>query len=365
MNPIRSPAGRSTGIAIMVYASVAAMLIWSLMAVPARAGDRTTPLFSSTDTLAVTLRADWSVLTRGSERGPRYPAVLEYVDDRGQQVSIPVTIERRGVTRLQVCDFPPLRIHFNRAARAAAAGTVFEGQRNLKMVTHCNPRRTWEQYYVMEMLAYQIYNLVTDRSFKVRALSVTYQDDQHGRSNDDRFAFLIEHMDQVAERHDMRRVREARIGSRTYEPDELSRFMLFQYLIGNTDFSIVTASADERCCHNVRTMGKAEPGGLFAIPYDFDSAGLVNASYAAPHERLPIRSVTQRLYRGFCSHNPSLETARQEFLALEEQILGLIREESRLDARNRNRALRYAADFYTTLKNPDRFARNITDHCRR
>ncbi len=349
----------------MTRIALAALLLWGLLALPAQARASDLPLFADADTLAVTLRAEWSEFLRGRERGPRYPAVLETVDEDGQSVSIPVTIERRGVTRLQVCDFPPIRIRFNRAAREAAEGTVFEGQRNLKMVTHCNPRRRWEQYYVMEMLAYQIYNLLTDRSFKVRALTVTYQDDRRGRSDSDRFAFLIEHMNHVAERNDMSRVREALIGSRTFEPDELSRFMLFQYLIGNTDFSVVTASAEERCCHNVRTMGKAASRALYAVPYDFDSAGLVNASYAAPHESLPIRSVTRRLYRGFCSHNDGLETARQEFLQLEERILELIRDEPRLDASNRRRALRYVGDFYTTLKDPDRFERNITANCRR
>ena len=341
-----------------------ALLLGSLVALPAQARDGTV-LFADGDTLAVTLRAAWSDFLHNSDSDERYPAVLEYLDDHGQRVRLSVTVERRGVTRRALCEFPPLRIRFDRAARAAAEGTLFEGQRNLKMVTHCNPRRRWEQYYVMEMLAYRIYNQLTQRSFNVRALSVDYEDDRRGRSDTDRFAFFIEHIGHVAERNDMPLVRQARIGSRTYDPDELSRFMLFQYLIGNTDFSVLTASTDERCCQNVRTMGKVVPGELYAVPYDFDSAGLVDASYAAPHESLPIRSVTRRLYRGFCSHNDSLDTARQEFLALEETILGLIRDEPRLDAQNRRRALRYVGNFYTTLKDPDRFARDITANCRR
>jgi len=340
-----------------------ALLLWLLFAVPAQARDGTA-LFADGDTLAVTLRAAWSEFLHNTNSDERYPAVLEYRAEDGQRVQIPVTIERRGVTRRALCEFPPIRIRFDRAARATAQGTLFEGQNNLKMVTHCNPRRRWEQYYVMEMLAYRIYNQVTERSFRVRELSITYADDQRGRSDADRFAFLIEHVRDVASRNDLPRVRQAHVGSRSYEPDDISRFMLFQYLIGNTDFSVLTFSADERCCHNVRTLGTVEELGLYAVPYDFDSAGLVNASYAAPHESLPIRNVTRRLYRGLCSHNGSLPMAREEFLALEQTILGLIRDEPRLDAQNRRTALRYVDEFYKTIKDPNQFERNITASCR-
>lgn len=355
---------RAVSQVLMSLAVVVVLQLWPLLAMPVHARDVTgTPLFADTDTLAVTLRAPWAEFLRDSTSDQRYPAVLEYSAGDGQRVQLPVTVERRGVTRRGLCQFPPIRIRFD---RATTRDTLFEGQRNLKLVTHCDVRRRWEQYYVMEMLAYRIYNQVTDHSFRVRPLSVTYEDDQRAHSNPDRFAFLIEHVRDVAGRAELPRVREARIGSRSYEPEAISRFMLFQYLIGNTDFSVLTSSADERCCQNVRALGTVDDsGGLYAVPYDFDSAGLVNASYAAPHESLPIRSVIRRLYRGLCTHNDSLESARAEFLQLEQEILGLIRDELRLDAPNRRRALRYIGDFYTTLKDPDRFARHITAQCRR
>ena len=348
----------------MTAVVAAALPFLSLLPVPGHARDVTgTPLFADTATLAVTLRAPWAEFLRDRDSHQPYPAILEYSDGNAQRVRIPVTVERRGVTRRALCQFPPIRIRFD---RAATRDTLFEGQRNLKLVTHCDIRRRWEQYYVMEMLAYRIYNQVTDHSFRVRPLSVTYEDDERAHSNPDRFAFLIEHVRDVSRRTELPRVRQAQIGSRSYEPDAISRFMLFQYLIGNTDFSVLTSSADERCCQNVRTLGVVDgSGGLYAVPYDFDSAGLVNASYAAPHESLPIRTVTQRLYRGLCAHNGSLESARAEFLQLEQQIQALIRDEPRLDAQNRRRALRFVGDFYKTLKDPDRFDRNITAQCRR
>ncbi len=336
-------------------------LLWFSLA---DAGDfsRGTPLFADSAPLVVTLHAPWRQFHRDGDSDERYPAALEYSDPDGRQVSIPVTVERRGKTRRALCDFPPIRLRFD---RAATEGTLFEGQRSLKLTTHCSNSRRWEQYYVLEMLAYRINNLVTERSFRVRVLSITYEDDRRGRSDPDRFGFLLEHARDVARRNDMPRVREALIGPESYEPDEISRFMLFQYLIGNTDFSTWTESADERCCHNVRTIGTANGGSLYALPYDFDSAGLVNASYAAPHESLPIGRVTQRLYRGFCVHNSSLETVRREYLELEDEILDLVRNEPLLSSRSRRQALRYLEGFYTTLKDESQFSREITARCRR
>ena len=42
------------------------------------------------------------------------------------------------------------------------------------MVTHCKSNDRYEQYYMLEMLAYRIYNVLTDYSFRVRPLEVTY-----------------------------------------------------------------------------------------------------------------------------------------------------------------------------------------------
>ncbi len=319
------------------------------------------PLFTEEATLSVTLIAPWREFERDGDSDDRYPAHLEYEDEHGQTHRLALTVERRGVTRRALCRFPPLRLRFD---RSTTPGTVFEGQRSLKMVTHCSRSRRWEQYYVLEMLAYRIYNLLTDRSLRVRALEITYLDEQHGTADAGRFAFLLEHVRDVARRNDLSRVRTGRIGPEHYDAEEITRFMLFQYLIGNTDWSVWTATDDERCCHNVRTIGVLDSESLYALPYDFDAAGWVDASYAAPHESLPIQRVTERLYRGFCRHSPALETVRREFLELEEDIRDLVLDEPRLSSRNRNRALRYLREFFRTLENPDRFESEVTARCR-
>jgi hypothetical protein len=332
-------------------------LAWTALLFAASAGAR--PLFQTDTTLAVTLHAPWTDILKDTGNRSRHPATLEVLDPDGNSQRIEGTVETRGITRLRICRFPPLRIRF---ASGAANGTVFAGQRSLKLVTHCQNARRYEQYYVLELLAYRIYNQVSDDSFRVRPLSISYQD-RRGPPDGPRFAFLIEHVNEVARRSAASRVRRAELAPQEFDAAALTRLALFQYLIGNTDFEVLSGPQPNDCCHNVRVLDAGR--GLIALPYDFDSAGMVDASYAAPHERLPIREVRQRLYRGFCAHNDQLEPVRQEFLRHEPAIRALIEGEERLTSRNRTSTLRYIDEFYATLNSPLRFRAEVSGKCRR
>jgi hypothetical protein len=334
-------------------------LVWLGIAVSA--SDTARPLFQSDSTLAVILHAPWSELLKDTAGRHRHPAQLEYRDDSGQIHRVEASVETRGVTRLRICRFPPLRIRF---ARGAAEGSVFEGQRSLKMVTHCRTGQRFEQYYVLEMLAYRIYNRVTADSFRVRPLSVSYQD-RHGTPDGPRFAFLVEPVGDVVRRNGKVRVHMPQFAPEEFDAQAMTRFMLFQYLIGNTDFEVLSGPQHDDCCHNVRIADAGTGRGLIALPYDFDSAGMVDASYAAPHERLPITEVRQRLFRGFCAHSDQLNPVRLEFLHLEATIRTLIDGEERLTPRSRRAVARYLDEFYATLNSPLRFRAEISGKCRR
>ena len=100
-------------------------------------------------------------------------------------------------------------------------------------------------------------------------------------------------------------MKEAGVGSAKY--DQLNKAQsalaaLFQYMIGNTDFSMVASVEGEDCCHNGILLTGDSPG-YYYVPYDFDFAGIVDAPYAEPNPRFKLRGVTSRLYRGHCSFN--------------------------------------------------------------
>ncbi|HMB38356.1 MAG TPA: hypothetical protein VKO85_04690, partial [Wenzhouxiangellaceae bacterium] len=231
--------------------------------------------------------------------------------------------------------------------------------------THCNNGSRWEQYYVLEMLAYPIYNLITDRSFRVRPLSVTYHDVDRDRNDGPRFAFLIEDDKLVADRNELDKYDAVEIGPGQLDPLESSRFALFQYLIGNADWSSLGGPAGDDCCHNAKLIGPESGEPLYALPYDFDSSGLVDAQYAVPNEALRISSVRQRLFRGFCLHNATLDSVRAEFLENRGAIEAIVEGEPRLRPRKRSRAIKYIGKAFEVLENPDLFERAITNACRK
>ncbi len=329
---------------------------------PAPGKEKKEKLFGPEQTLAISVLAPWGDIIRDVKNKNPYPATIEYVDSLGASHSIPLKVSRRGLTRQTVCKFPPIRLQFE---KAAVKGTIFRGQKTLKLVTHCDKGNRWEQYYVKEMLAYRMYNLISDKSFRVRPLSTTYIDSGNNSADKSRFAFLVEDDGDVAKRNELKKLKLKRISPEQMDSLEASQMALFQYMIGNVDWSTLHGPGVELCCHNAKLIGLDPASAIYTLPYDFDSSGLVDAHYAAPNAGLPISRVTQRLYRGFCAHNPTLEDARAEFLSKEPEIIALVKNESRLNSRSVKVALRYLGDFFEILRSDKLFERNITQKCRR
>lgn len=321
-------------------------------------------LFDSEDTLAVTFSAPWRDLVRSRRAEDAYPATIEYGGASGEMVSVELTVERRGVSRQKVCRFPPVKLRFQ---KDTVKDTLFRGQKSLKMVTHCQERSNYEQHYVLEMLAYRIFNQLTERSFRVRPLLVTYEEPGKQAEDEPIFGFLIEDDKQLAERLGLEKVDVSSIGPGRLEAGEAALMALFQYLIANADWAALRGPDPKKCCHNIKLFGPKSPGSggsLFAVPYDFDAAGLVDTDYAAPAAGLPIRTVTQRLYRGYCAHNHALPEARRQVLAQEQAIYGLVEAEENLQSRRRDRANKFLRKGFEDLRDDKDFQRRIVDRCR-
>ena len=63
----------------------------------------------------------------------------ELVLDAGEgDETFAVNISRRGHSRLEVCDMPPLKLDFE---RGELSGTLLANQNKLKLVTHCLDER--------------------------------------------------------------------------------------------------------------------------------------------------------------------------------------------------------------------------------
>ena len=239
------------------FLSAAALaLIITGMTVPAasaqESGAKPPRLFEDHSRLSVTLKGPWRRMTRRVSNPETYPGELLYTDASGQQNSLKIGITTRGLTRRDiVCDFPPLKLWFD---REQSKGTPFRGQGSLKMVTHCKKSKGYEQYYVKEYLSYRIYNLITPYSFRVRPMMVTYLDSERDSKAFERFGFLIEDVDDMAARNGQKELEIPKISRHRLDPAETSNYMLFQYLVGNLDWSATTGPDPMECCHNSKLM---------------------------------------------------------------------------------------------------------------
>lgn len=319
------------------------------------------PLFSEDSSLALTIEAPFRRLARATDDQSELDGVVRYRDAEGREVALEAEIRVRGKSRLRECDFPPLRVDFD---RSELRGTVFAGQNHLKLVTLCKRRDTYREYLAEEYQIYRAYNALTEYSFRVRWLSVEYVDteDERGKPFTEP-AFFIEEDWEVAERHGFQALKAPRFGLAELDTRELALLSLFQFMIGNVDWAGTAAAPDEEdCCHNGKPIGSAGRG-VIVLPYDFDTAGLINAEYAAPAAGLRIRSVRQRLYRGYCATNAELDWAVQRFNERRAAVEHVFDAEL-VNERSRSRTLDYVAAFYDIVNNPEELQDEIVERCR-
>ena len=323
--------------------------------------NKVAPLFSSNDVLEVTIRAPFSTIMRDRSSDEDLPATLTYTDVNEGEVTVELGIRTRGRFRRQhdICDFAPLRLNFK---KSAVKDTVFAKSDKLKLVTHCRSNRRYAQSLLSEYMAYRIFNLVTDYSFRVRPLRVSYVDSD-GKSRDrESFAFVIEHRSQLGKRIGLKPNDAMQTEVELLEGAHTNLGAVFQYLIGNTDFSPIRAAPGEPCCHNNMLFGDTE-GEILVIPYDFDMSGLVNAPHAAPNPRFKLRGVTDRLYRGRCVNNQHLETSTRAFIDRKADIYALLDEHPEISRTSQRVTTRFLNEFYETIENPEERASELTEKC--
>jgi len=171
-------------------------------------------------------------------------------------------------------------------------------------------------------------------------------------------------MDDAAKRNGMKEIDVPKISTRQLNADSAATTVLFQYMIGNVDWSIRSGPKGSNCCHNMKLMAPGDMANIFATPYDFDSSGLVNTPYAEVSGSLPINSVRKRLYRGFCSQNDLVQTRIGEFTQKQADILGVFDRIPGLEDKYRKRSKRYLTEFFDRVKDPKTVKRLIFAKCR-
>ena len=324
---------------------------------------KATPLFSGDQPIHVAIRGPISTIVRtpGSLRTAR-PATLTLVSPASETHAI--QLSPRGLTRrLKItCTFPPLRVEF---ASKPAATSLFKGQRRLKLTTHCRTSTQHQQYVLLEYAAYRLFNVLSPHGLRARLASVDYSE-QDGRIVTSRVGFFVEDGDDAAKRNGLVEARmPPRISPSQLDPKSAARAALFEYMIGNLDWSMRAGPEGDACCHNFRLMAPSATAktGLIPVPYDFDYSGLVNAPYALPPEGFTIGSVRERRYHNYCMHNAQVLQVAAEFRAKRGELLAVLAAIPQLDEGRRRSASAYLEGFFRDIATNQDVTRRVLKDC--
>ena len=332
-----------------------------LSAALAAAAAPATPLCADDAPISINIQGPLGEIARSAERSsmPRN-GVLAIAGTAG---TLPIRLSPRGITRRksETCSFPPLRVEF---AAAPAAGSLFGGQRRLKLVTHCQQPESFQQYLLLEYSAYRLFNLIDPVSFRARLATINYSEPD-GRKSVRRVGFFIEDLEDIARRNGFA---DAKVGVRInpaqLDPRYAARVALFEYMIGNIDWSMHAGPVGDECCHNIRllTAAPARPPYI-ALAYDFDYSGLVNAPYAVPPEGVKVSSVRERIYRGYCRHNGQLLAVAADARARRPALEAVYSNIPAMSERTRARALSYLAGFFKDIATDDMIRAKLLKTC--
>jgi hypothetical protein len=230
--------------------------------------------------------------------------------------------------------------------------SAFREQKKLKLVMPCQG----EEYVIREWLVYKLYNLVTPKSFRARLVKVKLEDARNKKSIAPFYGILLEEEKQMAKRNRAVAV-EQKLRPEQTQADAFLNMTVFQYLIGNTDWSV-------QYLHNIKLLMPESQAVPVTVPYDFDHAGIVNAPYAHPAEELRMRSVRERRYRGYCMQDmKAFEPVIAQYNRLKNDIYKTYSDCPLLDAKYIKSTLQYLDEFYATINNPKAWQKEFGYPC--
>ena len=300
-------------------------------------------LFESNEVLNIRLSGDLRDLFNDRSDNAKYHDItVSYAAADGKIISIPAKSKTRGNFRRKLgdCVYPPIWLDFSENKNSQTS--LFNGQVKLKLVMPCRG----DEYVIREYLLYRLYNLITEKSFRVRLVKIEPEDTKRKKNAEPFYGILLEDDNQMAKRNHSVLVKRDMLPMQNTDKNSFLKMAVFEYLIGNTDWSVEVQQ-------NIRLLAKDSLSIPTPVPYDFDHAGLVNAPYAQPAEELQMSSVRERRYRGYCIKDiKQFDEVVSFYNNLKKDIYSLYTNCSLIDSKYLKSTLQYLDEFYNTINNP-------------
>jgi hypothetical protein len=274
------------------------------------------------------------------------------IDDTFQEMEI--GLRARGNFRRNTCYFPPIKMKIKKIARK---GTLFEGNKNLKLVLPCKLESDKNDNILKEYMAYKLYEQISPYHFNVRRVDIEFSEIRGKKEKVHQLkGFLIEDDKVIAKRF------EGRVVDRFIHPLAMDATVsvqnaIFNFMLGNTDISVAYQ-------HNAKLLYIDKK--LIPLSYDFDMSGFVNPSYATVNETLGINSVRDRKYRGFKRDTSIMQETRELYVSKKDNLTSIVEShKSQFDSEKEYKeTIGFLNEFYEIIEDDKSFQKEILDAMR-
>lgn len=279
-------------------------------------------LFSPDNILPLKIEAPFAQILREAKKlgagheadFPQYAAFLSYQNSQGQWIKLPVSLNARGNTSIEECDFAKLEVKFEENNLWSLS--PFAKDKKIKIGTHCGDSPAGKPIYTKigrvksdeathrEAFIYRLAPALGIVSPRARYAQITYLDTIK-KTSIQRKAFLLETHGRLAKRINLNKLEiSEETGELDFDPTsvpktDLAKLYFFENLIGNNDYDFPLAMLDGSFLHRAGQSGSSPYWNIkvfqspqnksqsLIVPYDFDLASPVVAkSYVLPKKQV-------------------------------------------------------------------------------
>lgn len=292
------------------------------------------------EVLKVELETDLNQLQLNRKNEDYQPAVFTFEDRQGKRQHLDIELRVRGRFRRRVCNFPPIKLKFD---KDELKEKNLKKHNELKLVTHCLNDREGKELILREYLIYQLFERLSPVHYRSQLVRIKYNDPVR-KMKVNNYGIILEDENELAARYDTDLCEDCfNVDSSKFDQENLNVLALFEFMIGNTDWSVPLL-------RNLKVLRGEKKEIYYAVPYDFDFSGLVNASYAIPDPTYDLASVRERYYLGNARTEAELETTKNIFRDKRGELFKVVSDFTLLGRSSRSDIKEYLRQFYVLLE---------------
>jgi len=252
-----------------------------------------------------------------------------------------IRVRARGMMRKQVCFFPPVKVDFkNGQLEKQKLDTSID---KLKVVFQCRAGEANSEFLLREKMCYDLYKVISP-DYYVYHKQVKFECMDEGKVKYALDGLFVEDEGEIADRMGVKVIEVGKVMAPALDKETYVRMTFFQYMIGNTDWSIPNK-------HNIEMIKVPGIAKIVPLAYDFDYAALVGTPYAVPHESLPIKSIYERYFMGHGVTEADALAAAKYFVSKKDALLQVVTDFQGLDEKAKASIKKFLNPFFEAVQN--------------